>query len=212
MAAYMRNLFPFLGLPTPLRTILAKDALDGLRPSSEEDLLAAAARLWNLPEREYQYAACGLLSRHQKLLTERSLPALRTLVETSSWWDTVDSLAGVIGSVVRKNPQLSHEMDAWIDDSNFWVTRVAILHQLKWKTATDAERLFRYCEQRASDTEFFIRKAIGWALREYSKTDAAAVRSFVAAHEQTLSGLSKREGLLWLHGGRKGATRAANDA
>jgi 3-methyladenine DNA glycosylase AlkD len=98
-------------------------------------------------------------------------------------------------------------MDAWAEDSNFWVVRTAILHQLRFKSATDSERLFRYCGMHAGDAEFFIRKAIGWALREYSKTDAAAVRRFVAEHEGELSGLSKREALLWLNGGRKGSGR-----
>jgi len=89
-------------------------------------------------------------------------------------------------------------MDEWIGDDDIWLARTAILHQNRFKGGTDADRLFRYCEVRAADTEFFLRKAIGWALREYSKTDAVAVRAFVAAHDRELSGLSKREALKWL--------------
>ena len=207
MSAYMRDLFPFLGIPSPERSGLQRQALAGMLPASSQDLEEVVLGLWALPEREYQYAACGLLERHAKLLDPTFLPVARQLVQTKSWWDTVDTLAShVVGAIVLKNPQLREEMDRWIEDSDFWVARVAILHQLRYKSATDAKRLFSYCELRAADTEFFIRKAIGWALREYSKTDADAVRSFVATHEDRLSGLSKREALLWLNGGRKGKT------
>lgn len=205
MSAYMRNLFPFVGIPSPQRSALQREALAGLPRLSEAELAEIAVALWALPEREYQYAALGLLERADKALTPAFLPTARTLVESKSWWDTVDTLAShVVGGIVLRNPELRSEMDRWIEDEDFWVARVAILHQLRHKSATDSGRLFAYCERRAGDTEFFIRKAIGWALREYSKTDAPAVREFVARHEATLSGLSKREALLWLDGGRKG--------
>ena len=207
MSAYMRNLFPFLGIASPERSALTREALAGLPRPSPEEVTETALALWKLPEREYQYAACGILERTAKSLGPEFLPIGRKLVQTKSWWDSVDSLASnVIGTVVLQNPELRAEMDRWIEDEDFWVTRVAILHQLRHKGATDAERLFTYCERRSRDGEFFIRKAIGWALREYSKTDADAVRAFVASHEDTLSGLSKREALLWLNGGRKGVS------
>jgi 3-methyladenine DNA glycosylase AlkD len=205
MAAYMRDQFPFLGIPSPLRSALQRGALAGLGPLSEEQLTVAVLELWGMPEREYQYAALGLLERNAKRLDETFIPTLRRLVTTKSWWDTVDTLAAhVAGPLVRGHAAAAEVMDAWIEDADFWLARVAILHQLRSKQATDAARLFRYCELRAGDTEFFVRKAIGWALREYSKTDAAAVREFVAGHEGALSGLSRREALLWLNGGRKG--------
>ncbi len=205
MSAYMRDKFPFLGIPSPERARLEREALAGVGRVSQKDLVAAAGELWAMPEREFQYAACALLARHAKVLDEGFIPTLRTLVTTKSWWDTVDTLAAhVAGPIVRAHPAAVSVMDAWIEDPDFWLARVAILHQLRSKQATDAPRLFRYCELRAGDTEFFIRKAIGWALREYSKADAAAVREFVANHDATLSGLSKREALLWLNGGRKG--------
>jgi 3-methyladenine DNA glycosylase AlkD len=203
MTAYMRNIFPFLGIPSPARLALERDALAGLPRPSEADLIAASRSLWTLPEREYQYAALGLLSRNARALSPDFITVARELITTKSWWDTVDSLAAqVVGPIVLRNPALRTEIDRWAVDEDFWVARTAILHQLKAKKQTDAVRLFRFCELRSADTEFFIRKAIGWALREYSKTDAAAVREFVAEHETTLSGLSKREALLWLNGGR----------
>jgi 3-methyladenine DNA glycosylase AlkD len=86
-------------------------------------------------------------------------------------------------------------MDDWVHDENLWVARTSILHQLRYKTGTDAERLFRSCKLQAGHRDFFIRKAIGWALREYAKTDPQAVRAFVRANETGLSGLSRREAL-----------------
>jgi 3-methyladenine DNA glycosylase AlkD len=133
------------------------------------------------------------------------LAPIRTLVTTKSWWDTVDSLAkNGAGGLVLRYPELAGTMDRWVESENMWLRRTAILHQLGFKERTGADRLFRYCELRAHEQEFFIRKAIGWALREYSKVDADAVRRFVADHDAALSGLSKREALLWLKGGRGG--------
>jgi 3-methyladenine DNA glycosylase AlkD len=205
MARYMRDQFPFFGVPGPARERLQRDALADLPPPAAKDLPDVALTLWRMPEREYQYAACGILARYVRQLDAAFIPTLRELVTTKSWWDTVDTLAShVAGPIVRAHPSAAPAIDEWIEAEDFWLARVAILHQLRAKRATDAARLFRYCEMRADDPEFFIRKAIGWALREYSKTDAAAVRAFVADHETTLSPLSKREALLWLNGGRKG--------
>ena len=104
----------------------------------------------------------------------------------------------MVGPIVRRDRSLDAVMDAWIDDDDLWLARAAILHQNRWRDATDPERLFRSCERRAGDTDFFIRKAIGWALREYTRVDPDAVRAFLAAHDSELSGLSKREALKWL--------------
>ncbi len=207
MAAYMRHQFPFLGIPTPARRPLLREALAGMEPPTEADLRALAALLWAKPEREYQYAACDILGRWQGRCGPGFLPVAKTLITRKSWWDTVDSLAArVVGPIVRRHRELAATMDAWLTDDQMWLARTAILHQLAWKGQADSDRLFRYCAARATDREFFIRKAIGWALREHSKTDAEAVRAFVAAHPE-LSGLSQREALLWLNGGR-GAKRA----
>ena len=205
MARYMRGKFPFLGIPSPERERLQREAWAGTRTASQEDLAGAALALWELRERGDQYAACGLLARHAKVLDAAFVSTLRTLVTTKSWWDTVDTLASHVAvSIVRRHPETVAVMDSWIGDSDFWLARVAILHQLRAKADTDVGRLFRYCELRSGDGEFFIRKAIGWALREYSKTDGTAVRAFVAEHQATLAPLSRREALLWLNGGRMG--------
>lgn len=102
--------------------------------------------------------------------------------------------------MVSATPTLVPEMDRWVTDSNLWVARTALLHQLRYRERTDAVRLFQYCDLQSGRRDFFIRKAIGWALREYSKTDRRAVQAFIASHEASLSPLSRREALLWLAG------------
>jgi 3-methyladenine DNA glycosylase AlkD len=203
MSAYMRNLFPFLGIPSPGRSALTGQALQGLPRPAAVELAAAARTLWGRREREYQYAAVDLVTRNIKACDASFLDTLRWLITTKSWWDTVDALASnALGPLARSYPALTSELDRWIEDSNVWLARSAILYQLKYRSRTDPDRLFRYCLLRAHETEFFLRKAIGWALREYSKTDAMAVRRFVSDHDSELSLLSQREALLWLNGGR----------
>jgi 3-methyladenine DNA glycosylase AlkD len=194
MRAYMRDQFPFLGLRAPRQEALARTVLAGLARPSEGDLVAVARACWALPEREFQYFACGYLRRYQAVASSRFLPVVRDLVTTKSWWDTVDALAAhVVGPLVRRDPDLVSTMDSWIAGDDLWLTRTAILHQLAYGAHTDEARLFRYCAARADHPDFFIRKAIGWALRQYAKTSPRAVQSFVDA--TPLSGLSRREAL-----------------
>jgi 3-methyladenine DNA glycosylase AlkD len=196
MAAYMRDQFPFLGLPRPALDSLGRRVLAGLPAPDQDDLREVALGCWALPEREYQYFACGWLRRHVRRCSAEFLPTLRRLIVDRPWWDTVDTLAAhVLGPLVATNPRLVSTMDEWVAGGHMWLTRAALLHQLGYKERTDAERLFRYCALQAGHGDFFIRKAIGWALREYAKTDAAAVSSFVERHRDTLSGLSVREAL-----------------
>ncbi|WP_117210441.1 DNA alkylation repair protein [Allorhizocola rhizosphaerae] len=189
MRAYMRDQFPFLGIPSPQLKVL-------LRGVSPTDLKATVLALWNLPEREYQYAACALLRRGVKSCDESFIGTARHLIVTKSWWDTVDTLAAhTVGPLVARHPSLVNVMDEWIRDDNMWIARTALLHQLGYKESTDPERLFRYCLERADHPDFFIRKAIGWALRQYAWVQPEAVRAFVKANEGTLSPLSKKEAL-----------------
>ena len=121
------------------------------------------------------------------------LATVETLVTTRSWWDTVDPLATrVTGGIVARHQTAVSTMDKWAADDNMWLARTAILHQLHFKEKTDTERLFGYCTALAEHKDFFIRKAIGWALRQYARTDPDAVREFVAATPH-LSALSVRE-------------------
>jgi 3-methyladenine DNA glycosylase AlkD len=203
MRAYMRDQFPFLGLPTPARRALSRQVLSGVPPADEDELRAIALACWDLPEREYQYFACDLLSRHAARCTPGILPTAEALITTKSWWDTVDALAAdVVGAIVLAYPAAVSTMDSWLGSDNLWLTRTALLHQLRYKERTDTDRLFRYCVARAGHRDFFIRKAIGWALRQYAWTDPEPVRGFVAAHRDALSPLSVREALKNLSGSR----------
>jgi 3-methyladenine DNA glycosylase AlkD len=193
-AAYMRDQFVYLGITSPRQRELDKQVLAGLATPTEADLAAVALGCWRRPEREYQYFACSYLRRYVKVGSPALLETVRSLIITRSWWDTVDTLAAnVVGPLVSNHPALRATMDAWSTDDNLWLVRTAILHQLRYRSATDPDRLFRYCDAQAGHGDFFIRKAIGWALREYARTDPDAVRTFVATHRDRLSGLSVRE-------------------
>ncbi|WP_407563288.1 DNA alkylation repair protein [Streptomyces sp. 184] len=195
-AAYLRGVAPFLGIPAPRRRELSRAVLAGTPRPAEADCAAIALRCWRLPEREYHYFAVDYLRRHVRRCSPGFLPVVRHLVVTTSWWDTVDALAAhVVGGLVAADPAPAAAMDEWIEDDDLWVARTALLHQLRFKDATDTGRLFGYCLRRAGHRDFFVRKAIGWCLREYAKTDPRAVRAFVDAHRAELSPLSVREAL-----------------
>lgn len=183
MAAYMRNQFPFLGVATPER----RKATRALLPRRVDWLLIDA--LWALPEREFQYVACDHLQKVP--LESAAADSLRTLVTTKSWWDTVDALAKPIGRACTPE-----QMRAWARDENLWVRRAAVLHQLGRREATDTELLGEILAANLDSGEFFLDKAVGWALREYSKTDPAWVRTFLDTHE--VAALTRREGAKYL--------------
>lgn len=193
-AAYTQHVAPFLGIPTPRRRALSRTVLEGTARPGETDCAAIALRCWALPEREYHYFAADYLRRHVARCSSGFVPVLRHLLTTEPWWDTVDTLAAhVAGPMVAADPDLRRTMDEWIEDDDLWIVRTALLHQLRFKEATDARRLFAYCLRRADHPDFFVRKAIGWCLREYAKTDPRAVRGFVDHARGRLSPLSVRE-------------------
>ena len=194
MADYVKGRFPFLGLPTPLRRSSSADVKAAAKVAEADDIVAFARRCWDQPEREFHYVGTDVLSWNVAKLRSEHLADLEHLISTNSWWDTVDALASwCVGRLVAANPSLVLVMDEWIESDNMWIARTAILHQLRYKSATDTERLFRYALRRGGDTEFFIRKALGWSLRQYAHTDPEAISVFVAALEADLSGLTKRE-------------------
>jgi 3-methyladenine DNA glycosylase AlkD len=196
MRAYMRDQFPYLGFARPVQRQVSREVLADTAPPSEADLVDVCLGCWALPEREYQYFAVDLLHRWIRVCGPGLLDTARTLLITKSWWDTVDELAQhVVGPLVARFPDLVPTMNAWAAGEQLWLTRTAILHQNRYRAATDQRRLFAYCAARADHPDFFIRKAIGWALREYARTDPDAVRAFVTEHHDRLSGLSVREAL-----------------
>ena len=195
MQAYMKDQFLFLGVTSPERKALEKPLLRASKTAHIDDVLDIADLCWDQSEREFQYVGSDLLRAREKQLRPGDLERLRDLIATKSWWDTVDALAShPVGTLIARFPELAVVMDDWIAESDIWLARTAILHQLFYKHDVDEERLFAYVERRAADTEFFIRKALGWALRSYGRVAPDAVRTFVRAHEH-LSGLTKREAL-----------------
>lgn len=188
MQAYMRGHFVFLGIPTPMRRAAIKPVLKTIE--SPALLLPLAEKLWRCTEREYHYAALDMLAMHWKQLQPADIPALIALARQKSWWDSVDGMAGVIGDVLRR--QHDH-MDAAITDQDFWVRRIALLHQLGWRELTDSDRLFSYCKMLAHEKEFFIQKAIGWALRDYARHAPDEIRNFTRQYRDILAPLSYRE-------------------
>lgn len=196
MQDYLKGRFQVLGVSSPDRNLAAKPLFKAVRHASESELLDFVDACWAEPEREFHYVGADALRRGAKKLSAGSLPAVRFFIENNSWWDTIDNLASnSVGPMVTSHPELGNEMDQWIDDDNMWVARTAILHQLKFKDAANADRIFGYALKRSADTEFFIRKAIGWSLRQHARTDPDAVLAFVNANEDNLSGLTKREAL-----------------
>jgi 3-methyladenine DNA glycosylase AlkD len=196
MAAYMRHQFPFLGIPGPSQKLISRQVMAGLDRPTQADLTAVALACWQRPQREFQYFACTLLRRHARFCSEDFLPTVEHLIITRSWWDTVDTLAShVAGPLVRRHPGATSVTDEWLTSDNIWLIRAALLHQLTFKEDTDAVRLFRYCTVQAGHPDFFVRKAIGWALREYGRTNPAAVRGYVTSHQSRLAALTVREAL-----------------
>lgn len=193
MSAYMRHRFAYLGIPTPLRRQALRPILKILKAATADELLDLARLLWASPHRECQYAAIDILARHWKTLRGADVATVLALVSDKSWWDTVDALAGVIGDLIRRERTLQESMDAELHSPDLWRRRVAMIHQLGWRADTDTNRLFSYARQLAPEREFFIRKAIGWALRDYAWHDPEAIRRFLHENGAQLSPLSKRE-------------------
>ncbi|PLY39850.1 DNA alkylation repair protein [Janthinobacterium sp. ROICE36] len=199
MQAYMRDQFVFLGLPAPQRRLAARDLLADLKDIDPGTLLEHAQLLWQQPEREYQHVALDMLALHRRQLGIDHLPALLALAHQRAWRDSVDGMAGIVGDVLqaelRRGGDGHAHMDAALRHDDFWLRRIAMLHHLGWRGDTDAAWLFDAALALAHEDAFFIRKAIGWALRDYARHAPGAVTAFANAHRQQLSPLSRREAL-----------------
>jgi 3-methyladenine DNA glycosylase AlkD len=198
MKKYMKDHFPFLGIKKPQRSKLEKQFFQEtglLKADFNEEFLR---ELWEKEEREYQYTGLVYMEKSLKKLEKADLPFMEELITTKSWWDTVDAIAPKpVGTIAEKYPEVIAEtINRWAIDDYLWLRRAAILFQLKYKGQTNAELLYRYIKQNADSKEFFIQKAIGWALREYSKTNPASVKEFIEGTK--LAPLSVREGSKYL--------------
>ena len=199
MQAYMRGQYVFLGVAAPQRRLAARGLLAGLQGVGAEVLLEHAQLLWQQPEREYQHVALDMLAMHRRQLLPEHIPALLGLARQRAWWDSIDGMADVVGDVLqaqlRRGGDGHAHMEGALRHADFWLRRIAMLHQLGWRGDTDARWLFDAALALAHEDEFFIRKAIGWALRDYAHHAPAAVTAFANAHRQRLSALSYREAL-----------------
>jgi 3-methyladenine DNA glycosylase AlkD len=199
----MKGRFPFLGVGSAARRAAQQPFVRAWAAGGAAECLDVARALWQEPEREFQYVGCDLLRRVGPRLPGDSLEQLRGLVASRPWWDTVDSLAKVVGAVVRAHPEQAGVLDDWIgpdrpvggpDDAGMWVSRAALLHQLGWGDAAQPDVVLRYCAIHIDDRELFVRKAVGWALRDLARARPEEVREWVGAHPD-LSPLSRREAL-----------------
>lgn len=196
MERYLKDQFRLLGVPAPQRRAASKEFLATGKGLGSEEVLAAAEALWDQPEREFHYVAADWLRRWVRAVDTTEIDRIGRLITTNAWWDTVDPLAvHVVGPMVAADPSLVAVMNRWIDHPDLWLVRTAIIHQLTYGDDTDVDRLFRYCRLQADHPDFFIRKAIGWSLRQLARTHPDQVAVFVADNEHRLSGLSKREAL-----------------
>jgi 3-methyladenine DNA glycosylase AlkD len=192
MAAYMRNICPFLGITKPLRAMLQKPFLKEAAKTHTAVDWEFINKCWAL-EREFQYLALDYIRTVAKLLTIKDIPYLKRLALTKSWWDTIDVLDRIIGGIALAYPAVNEILLQWSVDDNFWLRRIAIDHQLNRKDKTDTALLEIIIINNFGQKEFFINKAIGWSLREYSKTNKEWVRAFISRHRDRMSKLSVRE-------------------
>ena len=196
MKAYMKNKFEFLGVKTPARRKLTKAFFKQHTDSVIDWNFINEA--WKNPYRELQYTALDYLEIRKKLLTPSDLPRLKKLAQTKSWWDTIDFLDRLVGSIIARFPETKEIIVAWSCDEDIWLRRLAIDYQLLRKEKTDTELLEKILVNNLGRTEFFINKAIGWALRDYSKTNPDWVRDSIERHQTEMAALSIREGSKYL--------------
>ena len=192
MAKYMRNLFSFYGIPTPKRKKLYRDILKEEKKTKTVDW-GFLDQCYADEHREFQYLAADYLIALNDFLTYDDIPKIRKYVKEKQWWDTIDFLDRVIGDIGLKDTRVDELMLEWSTDEDFWVRRIAIDHQLRRKEKTNTALLEKIIVNNLGSNEFFINKAIGWSLRDYSKTDPEWVRAFLEKYGEQMDKLSVRE-------------------
>ena len=197
MERYMQDKFRFLGVRGATRTEIYKKYFPDARKTKTIDWNFVES-CWNKEEREFQYVVVYYLKTMQKFLKRDDISRLKFLIVTKSWWDTIDLLAKVVGSLVIRFEGLDQLMLEWSKDSNIWLRRVAMLHQLSFKEKVDKELLEKILLANLDDNEFFINKAVGWALRDYSKFNPEWVTKFIEKNRENMTNLSLREASKYL--------------
>ena len=192
MSKYMQDKFRFLGVRGATRTEIYKKYFPDARKTKTIDW-DFVENCWNKEEREFQYVVVYYLKAMQKFLKREDISRLKYLIVTKSWWDTIDLLAKVVGSLIIRIEGYDQIMLEWSKDSNIWLRRVAILYQLSLKDKVDKQVLDKILVNNLGDSEFFINKAVGWALRDYSKYNPEWVREFIKKNKENMANLSIRE-------------------
>lgn len=196
MSSYMQNRFEFLGIPKPKLKGIIKPVLNKSKKLNFDWEFVFLC--WEKPYREAQYIAVEYILMHQKDFTNKDLRNLQKIITEKSWWETVDSLDAVVGSIALKYPAEKQLMLEWSVSDNIWLRRVAIDFQQEYKDITDTELLTKIIQNNLGSNEFFINKAIGWSLRDYSKVNAEWVKNFIERFKNDLAPLSIKEASKYL--------------
>lgn len=200
MAAYMKDKFPFYGVNAPSRREIVTRLWKTEKKLIQDEVWPIVNYLWTKPQREYQMIAIDILGRCKRQFSKEALPLFEQLITTKSWWDTVDFLASTnVGEILKDDPPAAQSIARkYMGGENMWLKRTALIFQLKYKDNTDKGLLYDLIDETKGSKEFFINKASGWALRQYSKFNNESVREYIRANEGTLSSLTKREGSKYL--------------
>jgi 3-methyladenine DNA glycosylase AlkD len=200
MQAYMKSAMPYHGVHSPLLRRICKDVFADLQFETATRWQALVLQLWRRAQfREERYAALNLAGDRRALAfqTPAAMKMYEEMIVTGAWWDYVDDIAAHrVGAILKAHPaSMRRRMLTWSRSADLWKRRTAIIAQLGFGTQTDLALLYACIEPSLDSHEFFLRKAIGWALRQYARTDAAEVRRYVTRNRSRLSPLSRREAL-----------------
>ena len=197
MSKYMLNKFEYIGIKTPERRKIFKNFFKEYKNEEKIDW-EFVNKCWENKYREFQYVAADYLKNMKDKLTIDDIPKFKQLILKKSWWDTIDNLDMTIGALALKDSNVNKILLEWSLDENIWLRRIAIDHQLLRKEKTDTELLEKILKNNLGQAEFFINKAIGWALRDYSKTNPEWVKNFIEKNKEKMAKLSIREASKYL--------------
>ncbi len=197
MQAYMKTEMAFYGVKSPIQNSIVKEVRGFFPITTQAEYNDVVAETWTLPHREEKYISVKLAIKCSKFVTLDALPVYEKMIREGQWWDFIDPIStNLVGKLLEENRnEMTSILDDWIRDEDLWIRRSAILAHNKHKQNTNQEKLFEHCLECAHEKEFFIQKAIGWAMREYSKTAPGEVSNFLGGQGGLLSNLSKREGM-----------------
>jgi len=197
MSKYMLNKFEYIGIKTPERRKIFKNFFKEYKNEEKIDW-EFVNKCWENKHREFQYIAADYLKNMKDKLTIDDIPKFKRLILEKSWWDTIDNLDMTIGALALKDSNVNKILMEWSLDENIWLRRIAIDHQLLRKEKTNTELLEKILKNNLGQAEFFINKAIGWALRDYSKTNPEWVKNFIEENKEKMAKLSIKEASKYL--------------